>query len=471
MTQILPVHTDERTQAQNNLEVTPGVSTRAVIAAGPQKLSGSITAQPSKNYTTRYLLAAALADGQSLVRNIAASEDASALLGALRALGADVTSEHVDGVTNARVTGFGGKPMLHAVDSAINVGNAGAVLRMLLGVGALLSEVTFVTDRPDSLGKRPNAELLRALEQLGCETVSRDGMLPITLKGGALHGGLVTISGARSSQFLSSLLFLAPLIAEPVEIVVTDSLVSKAPVRQTLEVIAKAGVKIDFDDDLMHYRIQPQSYFHGSFTVNGDWPGSAAILAAAAVTHSSVKVDALLYDNQGEKAAADVLGLMGAQVASNDETVSIDGAKLTGVEFDGDLATDAVLALMGAAALAGGRTRFHNVSNLRLKECDRITEPIAELRKIGVQCWEGKELNDSDPDAIIIDGNPDGYDGGIEVDGRKDHRVIMMETIVGLRCRKGLTITGAEHVAKSYPDFFKHIGALGANLRLERQDA
>lgn len=463
------VKSEAQPRPRADLEIVPGVPTRAVIAPGPQTLKGEITAQPSKNYTTRYLLAAALGEGKSTITNIAASEDAVALQHALTTLGAEIAADADEqAVINAYVTGFGGKPQLHAVDRAINVGNAGAVLRLLLGIGALLPDVTFITDRPDSLGKRPNADLLKALEQLGCGVISRDGMLPITLHGGNLHGGLVTISGARSSQFLSSLLFLAPLIGEPVEIVVTDQLVSKAPVRQTIEVLARAGVKIDAENDLMHFRVAPQNYYPGDFAVNGDWPGSAAILAAAAVTGSAVRIHGLLDDNQGEKEAAQVLRRMAASILSSSTGLSIEGGPLDAVEFDGDLATDAVLALMGAACFAKGRTRFYNVANLRLKECDRISEPLAELRKLGVQCWEGREVNDPDPDAIIIEGNAEGYEGGIEVDGRKDHRVIMLETIIGLRCRKGLTINGAEHVAKSYPDFFRHMGALGADITLER---
>src|SRR5690606_8159999 len=95
----------------------------------------------------------------------------------------------------------------------------------------------------------------------------------------------------------------------------------------------------------------------------------------------------------------------------------VSNGDLTAIEFDGDLATDAVLALMGPACFARGRTRFYNVSNLRIKECDRISDPLTELRKIGVKCWEGKQVGDHDPDAIIIDGCPEGYEGGVTVDG------------------------------------------------------
>ena len=440
---------------------------RAIILPGPQILRGVVGAQPSKNYTARRLLVAALAKGESTVRNAAISDDSEAMTRCLRSLGAEVeVRENGDGSADVRINGFGATP--HPT-GPLQVGNAGAVLRFLLALGALCEEVHFETDRPDSLGKRPNADLLEALEQLGVSTSSNEGMLPITIRGGAgaLHGGQVQISGERSSQFLSGLLFVAPLIGQPLEITVTEKLVSREPVRQTLEVMADAGVTVKASDDLMHFSVQPQCYQAGEFRVNGDWPGSAALLAAGALTADGIAVEGLLDDNQGERAAAEVLATMGASLTRHDHEIRVARAPLTAVDFDGDTATDAVLALMGPACFALGTSRFHNVANLRLKECDRISEPLAELRKIGVHCEEGRDCGDVDPDAIIIHGNPAGYEGGVVVDGRRDHRVIMLLTEVGLRCTQGLTITGAEHVTKSYPRFFEDMIRLGARIKLE----
>ena len=447
----------------------PGSPFRAVVLPGPQVLRGVVRAQPSKNYTTRWLLAAALADGESVVRNAATSEDAAAMVRCLRALGADVeVRENGDGSADVRIRGFGARPV-PVGGAPLNVGNAGAVLRFLLAVGALCPEVRFETDRPDSLGRRPNGDLLDALERMGVSTGSDGGMLPVTLSGGpgVLRSGRVSVSGARSSQFLSGLLFLAPLVGEPVEIEVTERLVSREPVRQTLEVLERAGVRVDASADLMRFRVEPQAYQPGEFHVNGDWPGSSALLAAGALVADGIGVEGLLDDRQGEREAADVLAAMGALLSREGNEVRVARGPLRAVDFDGDTATDAVLALLGPACFAEGRSRFHNVANLRIKECDRISEPLAELRKVGVRCWEGHELGDADPDAIIIEGDPEGYEGGVTVDGRKDHRVIMLLVEVGLRCRKGLTITGAEHVAKSYPRFFHDLVRLGARLRFD----
>lgn len=440
-------------------------------ATGP--LSGRLTAQPSKNYTTRYLLAAGLGDGTSTVQNCATSADARALQTCLHQMGARLEATHDAAADrqNFQVHGVAGKLRLLDPKEPVNPGNAGAVLRLLLGVAATMPDVTFVTDHLESLGKRPNGDLLDALVQLGCEVQSDDGRLPITLKGGNLHGGKVTVSGARSSQFISGLLYLAPLVGEPVEIQVVDDLVSRAPIRQTLEVLREAGIQVEAAPDLMSFSVKPGGYSAGTYTVNGDWPGSAALLSAAAVTKGKIQLDGLFDDEQGEKMSGTVLANMGAQFEFQPDGITFSGTDtLRGVEFDGDLATDAVLALMGAACFAEGKTRFFNVSNLRIKECDRITEPIQELRKLGVKCWEGNEIGDPDPDAIIIEGNPDGYEGGVTVDGRDDHRVIMLLSIVALRCKKPVRILRAHEISKSYPHYFDHIRALGAQVDFEAID-
>jgi len=457
----------------SSFSVKPGQKFDLVVHPAARPLSGEITAQPSKNYTTRYLLAAALGDGNSTVRNCATSADSLALQRCVQQMGASVSVKENESFLDIEVSGFSGRPKLLSNDP-INPGNAGAVLRFLLAIGALLPEVTFVTDHPESLGKRPNLDLLVALKDMGCQFEPESGLLPITLRGGNLHGGRVTIDGSRSSQFLSGLLFLAPLIGEEVCISVTGNLVSKAPIRQTVEVLRRASIAVDHTADLASFTVKPGIYRAGEYKVNGDWPGSAAILAAVAVTGGSATLLDLLNDEQGEKASAQVLTDMGAETIIKQwgGGVTIRGGNsLQGVNFDGDLATDAVLALMGAACFADGKTRFYNVSNLRIKECDRISEPIAELRKLGVKCWEGNEIGDPDPDAIIIEGNPEGYEGGVTVDGRDDHRVIMLLSIVALRCRKPVTILRAHQVAKSYPDYFGHLATLGAKMELVEENA
>lgn len=420
-----------------------------------EKLQGEIQALSSKNYTTRYLLVSALAEGTSTIHFPAHSEDSDAMRRCIRDLGA-VLEEDDEKIV---VTGFGSNPQ-HVKE--LNVGNAGAVLRFLMSVAAFCPEVTFVNTYPESLGKRPHLDLIVALEQMGVKVEHNEGKLPITINGGNPKGGKITVSGEVSSQYLSSLLFTVPLLAEDSEIHVTGDLKSKVVVGQTLEVIKQAGVEIEASDDLTLFRIRGnQRYRAGEYTVEGDYPGSAAVMAAAAVCNSDVTLHRLMENSkQGERAVVDVLKAMGAPLTHEQNKVHIKGfERLKAVEFDGDAFTDGVLAMVAASVFAEGTSRFYNVENLRYKECDRITDFLNELRKAGADVEERQS-------EIIVHGKPEGIEGGVEINAHYDHRVIMALTVAGLRSKKGLTIRDAHHVAKSYPQFFDHIRSLGANVEL-----
>ncbi|MFM9278365.1 3-phosphoshikimate 1-carboxyvinyltransferase [Paenibacillus jiagnxiensis] len=424
-----------------------------VIVKPTPSLKGQFGALSSKNYTTRYLLAAALADGTSTIYYPAHSEDSDAMRRCIKDLGA-VLEEDDEKIV---ITGFGRHPR-HV--SELNVGNAGAVLRFLMGIASFLPDVTFVNTYPESLGKRPHDDLIDALGQLGVAVEHQQGRLPIRIKGGQPKGGKIKVSGSVSSQYLSALLFLTPLLEEDSEIEVLNDLKSKVVIGQTLEVLEQAGITIQASDDYMSFKVPGrQSYQARSYTVQGDYPGSAAILAAAAVTQSDVTVERLMvHSKQGERAIVDVLQMMGVPLTHENDTVHVRGnGKLKAVEFDGDVATDAVLAMVAAAVFAEGTSRFYNVENLRYKECDRITDYLAELAKAGAKVEERQA-------EIIVHGRPEGVEGGVEINAHFDHRVIMALTVVGLRAKQPLVIKDAHHVAKSYPQYFEHLTALGANV-------
>lgn len=429
------------------------------IVKPAERLQGEINALSSKNYTTRYLLIGALAEGTSLIYYPAHSEDSDAMRRCIRDLGAIIEEDD----EKISITGFG----RHPNDiKELNVGNAGAVLRFLMSTAAFCPDVTFLNTYPQSLGKRPHHDLIDALQQMGVEVQHNEGKLPITILGGQPHGGKITVSGNVSSQYLSSLLFMCPLLEEDSEIQVLHDLKSKVIVGQTLEVLEMAGIEVEASEDLMFYRIKGrQKYKAQKYVVQGDYPGSAAILAAAAVTHSDVKIFRLSEQSkQGERAVVDVLQAMGVNLTHENGIVHVLGnQRLKAGDFDGDHFTDGVLAMVAAAVFAEGTSRFYNVENLRYKECDRITDFVRELRKAGADVEETQS-------EIIVHGMPDGVAGGVEIDAHFDHRVIMALTVVGLRSKKGLIIHDAHHVAKSYPQYFRHLIALGAHIELIEEE-
>lgn len=477
----------DHTSGQNDRDgeefLSPSRLPRTVAVRGGQ-LAASETVElqlpGAKYYTLRYLLAALLAEppdaegsnwgSYSYIRNPALSDDTRALIGALRALGARVEwaeSLTPDGLTQRAlfVGGTGGR-LQTPPGGVINAGNAGAVLRLLLGLGALLPEIRFETDHPDSLGRRPNADLLQALQSLGVQVEATwpEGLLPITLRGGPPRGGAVTISGARSSQFLSALLYLGPLLEDGLDITVVDGLRSAPLVRATIHVLAEAGVAVIPSDDFQRFTVRGgQRFLRLETTIPGDAPSAAALLAAGVAARVSLSLrDA---DPLGEEMQTlmGVFQALGAPVELlNDGAVQLGVGQLHGATIDGDVVTDSVPALVAAACFAEGTTRFENVATLRLKESNRIDDLCAQLRRAGCDV-------EAEPDAIVVHGRPDGVAGGTTVDGHDDHRLIQALAVVALRSRDGLTITGAEAIAKSYPTFFEDLTRLGAEIETVEQ--
>lgn len=417
-----------------------------------ERLEGAVLAPPSKNYTSRYIWLAALTEGESEIVRPALNDDARALIAACRQLGAVIREEP----GRLFIRGFGSSPKSVAT---LDPGNGGLVLRLLLALGVWLPDTVYRTDYMASLGKRPHGDLLSALDVLGVRVESEEGRLPIRLRGQGGNGGVeVKVSGAVSSQFATALLLVGPLFSKGLTVKITNGLRSKPPLRTTLEVMAQAGVEVVADWQNLCFTVPPNQRYHPRIHyVPGDYPAASAILAAASILPSRVEVGELYEDAQGERAVVEGLIRMGADLRiSENQVVILGGRPLHGIEFDGDEATDGVLALSAAAAYANGTTRFYGVGNLRYKESDRIGDYGRELRKLGI-------VFEEEADAFRIVGQPS-YQGAVIIDAHHDHRIIMAATIIALRTRHGLKIQGAEHVSKSFPDFFDVMRALGARI-------
>jgi 3-phosphoshikimate 1-carboxyvinyltransferase len=409
----------------------------------------------------RYILAAFLASGESIVNYPALSDDTEVLLQACRALGSRIEEERQpDGRLVLRIRGTAG--VLQTPSSGeISVGNAGAVSRMLLGIGSLTrGAITFTTPYPESLGKRPNDDLLSALAQLGVSASvpegQRLGTLPLTLLGEGLHGGYVRISGQKSSQYLSSLLFLGPLLPEGLEIEVAGELVSASFVDLTIQILATAGIVVQTLETHRRYRIPGgQHYRAGMYTVPGDYPSAAALLGALAVVGGEITIKNLASDDAAGAAVLDAFASMGMEITRRDQeiTARVNGP-LHGLRLDGSIVIDSVPVIAAAACFACTPSRIENVANLHLKESDRIQDLASELNKLGCRIT---------PLADAIEIQPverGGMHGGGEVEAHADHRLIQALAIVALGSQEPVIIQHARHIAKSYPHFFSDLAAL-----------
>jgi 3-phosphoshikimate 1-carboxyvinyltransferase len=418
-----------------------------------EKLRGEVYAPPSKAYTQRMLIAAALSSGTSKIAEPLLSEDTEATLRAVKALGAKVTAK------DDCWTVTGANP-LKGAEEPIDCGESGATLRFMIPIAALAAEPSvFVFGK--SLEQRPLEPLLNSLKQLGAEAhiQRRGGRAQVHVSGGGIAGGKATIRGDVSSQFVSGLMFACPKARTNTEITLTTPLESKGYVQMTRDVLAQHSVNVSISKDFSRLRIPSnQTYKPCDHRVPGDFSSAAFLLAAAAITHSEVRVKNLDYETvQGDKAIVDILKQMGATVHARSNQIEITGNSgvLNAVDVDARDAPDLVPVCAVLACYARGTSVIHNAQRLRYKESDRLLSLHAELKKMGAEIAMGKSsLTVKGPCALR----------GSAVDPHNDHRIAMACAVAALGASGETMIQHAECVRKSYPRFFHDLRVLGADV-------
>jgi 3-phosphoshikimate 1-carboxyvinyltransferase len=377
-----------------------------------------LTLPGSKSYTHRALVAAALADGESLLTNALDAEDTSLTAQALERLGARIDWRE-DGV---RVKGAAGR--WQPVKGPIYLGNSGTSMRFLTALAALGQGEYRLTGSP-RLCERPQGELLEALAQLGVKAVSEkgDGCPPVIVQGG-LSGGKARLSGGISSQYLSALLFISPLAPEGAEIEITGDLVSRPYVDLTLEVLGDFGISY-YREGYRYFQLPGgQRYLPLDYAIEADASSASYFWAAAALTRGRVTIANLSFDScQGDVGFVKVLERLGCRVSSGDEGLTVEGGPLQGIEVDMAAMPDLVPTLAVVAAFAQGETVITGAAHLRHKESDRLAAVAAELKKMEISAQET-------PDGLVITG---GEPRGAVIDTYQDHRIAMSFAVAGLR--------------------------------------
>ncbi|OPY51885.1 MAG: 3-phosphoshikimate 1-carboxyvinyltransferase [Methanosaeta sp. PtaU1.Bin055] len=415
------------------------------------QVSGEVEVPPSKSYTHRAITISALGPGGSVKRPLL-SADTRATIRAAEAFGAEIA---IEGETLA-VAGVGGGPK--TPENVIDVENSGTTLRIMAAVAALTDGAVLTGDA--SIRRRPNGPLLKSLCDLGGEafSIKKDDCAPLVVRG-RIRGGRTVLDGSVSSQFLSALLISCPLAEGGSEIEIKGELKSRPYAEITLEMLRAAGAKIETDFE--RFAVQGgQSYDLGGYTVPGDFSSASYLLAAAAVTGSSLSVRGLRPSKQGDSAIVSILQEMGAKISwdRSEGVLDIEGRELSGVEVDASLTPDLVPTIAVLGSVAEGQTVVKNAEHVRHKETDRLRAMATELSRMGAKIAER-------PDGLVIEG---GRLRGARVSGHHDHRIVMALTVAGL-VAGDTTVDTAEAVSVSYPGFFEEMARIGASVQVRRE--
>ncbi len=413
--------------------------------SGP--LDASIRPPGSKSITNRALICAALADGPSVLSGALDSEDTRVMAAALGQLGLPVERD-----VEARTIGIAGRGGRIPADAAdLYVANSGTTVRFLTAMVAL-GQGTFRLDGTPRMRERPIADLLDALRALGSDAGSEtdSGCPPVVVRAGGLPGGRAAIAGNISSQFLSGLLMAAPCAAGPVELAVSGELVSRPYIDMTLAVMRAFGVSVEQRDGPVFFIPGGQTYRARQYDVEPDASAASYFFAAAAITGGRVTVEGLSQDSlQGDVAFCECLQRMGCRVEYGQDSITVTGGPLRGIDVNMNAISDTVQTLGAVALFAEGPTLIHDVAHIRHKETDRLSALATELRKLGADVEEGSDRLRITPGELH----------GAVIDTYDDHRMAMSLATVGLAVA-GVVIRDPGCTAKTYPEFFTDLAGL-----------
>ncbi|QCI24381.1 3-phosphoshikimate 1-carboxyvinyltransferase [Buchnera aphidicola (Muscaphis stroyani)] len=407
-------------------------------------VNGSIYLPGSKSISNRALLLSSMASGVTYLTNLLDSNDTQYMLNALKKIGInydlsqDKKSCHIQGI---------GQSFQLSKPISLFLGNAGTAIRPLLAALSLNNNDVILSGE-NRMHERPIKDLVNALRQGGAiiEYKKNDGYPPIHSKGGFI-GGCIDLNGTISSQFLTSLLMIAPLAPKDTTINIKGNLVSKLYIDITLNLIKSFGIHIK-NNSYSHFYIKGNQQYQtpGHYLIEGDASSASYFLAAAAIKGGSIKVFGVGKNSiQGDIHFANVLEQMGAIIHWDNSFISCTRSGLYGVDLDMNHIPDAAMTIAMVALFAKGTTIIRNIYNWRLKETDRLSAMAIELKKIGAKVEEGKDFLSITP--------PNSFKYA-SINTYNDHRIAMCFSLVSLSL-VGVNILNPKCTSKTFPSYFK----------------
>ncbi len=424
-------------------------SASAATVSPARRLRGRLRVPGDKSISHRYALLAAIADGTSRLSNYAPGADCRSTLACLRGLGIEVRED--EDVVTIVGRGFAG---WRSPASALDAGNSGTAMRMLLGLlAAQPFTSTLVGD--ESLSRRPMRRVIDPLTQMGARIDAVDGHAPMTVHGATLHG--ISYQPSIPSAQVKSAVLLAGLHASG-----TTSVTEPAQTRDHTErAFAAFGIHVRVDGRTIAID-GGQKATAQQLDVPGDFSSAAFwMVAAAALPGSQISIDDVGL-NPTRVGLIDVLRRYGARVHVEQRTdaagepsgtIVVEADRTGSVEIGPDEVPSLIDELPALAALAanGGEVSVRGAAELRVKESDRIAALVKGFRALGIDA-------DERPDGFVVRGS--GAPSGGVADAQGDHRMAMSFAIAALAAERPSRVEGADSVAISYPGFFDTLSTL-----------
>jgi 3-phosphoshikimate 1-carboxyvinyltransferase len=351
------------------------------------------------------------------------------------------------------VNGKGGK--FEPINAEFNVGDAGTAARFLTALCCIIpGEITLTGS--ERMYKRPIKGLVDSLIQLGAHIsyLNTEGFLPLKIRGGHIKGGKVNLDASLSSQFLSALLMVTPVLSKDTEIEITGEKVSLPYIDMTVEVMKQFGVEIT-GEGYRQYHIKGNRQYKGrAFNIEADSSSASYFFALAAITGSTIRINNLVLASlQGDICFVNLLEQMGCSIASDEKEkfIEVKGSKeLMPLNANLSNTPDLAPALAIVAAFAKGASTLTGLGNLAIKESNRLLSISDGLSRMGIKCITGEN-------SLVIYG---GIPKGALIKTYNDHRIAMAFAIAGAKVNN-ICIESPEVVNKSFPGFWEEFKAIG----------
>jgi 3-phosphoshikimate 1-carboxyvinyltransferase len=409
-------------------------------------LRGEIAVPGSKSASNRALAIASLSPRPTEIRGLLDSEDTRAMLACLAAMGARIERSG----RTLRVAGPPRVPRDRVTE--LDAGDSGTAARFLAALCACVPGRFRLRGSP-RLSERPMGELVAALRAGGAAIDSQDAenRLPLSIEGGSLRSGALSVDASRSSQFLSALLIAGAALPGGIEVCPTSALASAPYVELTVAALSAFGHSVERSDGGI--RVHPGGGGPASYRIPGDYSSAVPLLAACGIAGGEIALTGLVFPSADPDARAlPVLERIGIEIRGEGARV-VARRKAGGPAPVSVRATDfpdAVPALAALAAFSTGESRFEGIEHLREKESDRIGALDSLLAAAGIEAR-------AERDALAVGGSsPRAAAAPRRLPTFADHRIAMAAALLALRV-PGTLIENPACVGKSYPGFFRDL--------------
>ena len=400
----------------------------------------------SKYIANRLLPLCALASSPSVLDNVVDNDDIQAAIAGFTALG-----YHLKQTGNQLQI----QPRCQALTQPVNFNaqHSGTFSRFVTAVAALENvEVTIECSK--KMATRPMHELFSALTELGVKIHSDNQKLPAVIRGPVTKNSCHLDAG-RSSQFLSALLIIAPLLEQGLKINLVGEQVSNSYVDMTIHWMNRLGVKVSRDGNLLE--VKPKQNYTGiEASIPGDAVSASYFMGLVGIAGGRIRIQSFDHNSlQGESKFYSVLEQMGMRFEkTDDELIAISDGQLSGIEVDMGEMPDVVQTLAVMACFAKGITHIKNIAHLAYKESNRIKDTATELQKAGINVEYGEDF-------LLIEG---GSPQGTEIETYDDHRMAMSMALLGTKTA-GIVIKDQDVVNKSFPNYWKLMSQCGLDSK------